>query len=372
MKILLNKNKSKKSTNINNSIPIDLVGRNRILSVDKMETNINEIELYNKERNESNIIRLTCAINPLCTNVLFNNITEIVFKEGTDYCMSLNYDTLSKINTTIKEKKIGNLSLIFKDIRDFEYAYDGVRDTQLSSDKNEFNYFCGLDIFNNHILRSNTFKTVCKLNGGTNKNFNTIEDMMRDVNGKNVSGYSDAYVGTKDPDIPLHIYLADDILSFKECATSRLIDENGWLGFRNIGKFGTYDDNNIQYDIYKVINSRKSCDFIDMYPSRDLWYFTPKYNKFRKRIEKNWNYCLTYSSSSTTNVEFIREKTNSLKACMFDDILINSIGTSGLKIYSVSKHGISKGDIVNIYNNDDIIIRNAEVVEVENDYIFSV
>ena len=35
-------------------------------------------------------------------------------------------------------------------------------------------------------------------------------------------------------------------------------------------------------------------DFVDMYPGRDLYTFLPKYNKFRKRIEKNWNYCMTY------------------------------------------------------------------------------
>ena len=365
MNILLNKNKSKKSTNVNNSIPIDLIGRNRILHVDGMETNINEIELYNEERKESNIIRLTCAINPLCSNVLFNNITEIVLNEGTDECKSLNYTPLTSIQ---KDDK----SLTYKTRTMFKNEYDGIRDTQLSNDKNGFTYFCGLDIFNNHILRSNTFKTVCKLSSGTDEKFNTIEDMMRDINGKGVGGYSDAYVGTKTPDIALHLYLADDILSFKDCVSNRLIDKNGWFGFTNIGKFGTYDKDNSLYDIYKVINNKKSCDFIDMYPTRDLWYFTPKYNKYRKRIEKNWNYCLTYPSSSTTDIDFIRKKTNSLKACMFDDILQNSIGTSGLKIYSVSKHGIEKGDIVNIYSGDDILIRNAEVVDVEDDYIFSI
>lgn len=385
MKILLNKNKSKKSTNVNNSIPINLSGRNRILPVDKMETNINEIELYNKERKECNKVRLTCAINPLCSNVLFNNVTEIVLNEGSDFCISLNYKPLDDIEKFINNEKneaIKKLSLIFKKSTDFLSAYDAVRDTQLSNDKNGFNYFCGLDIFNNHILRSNTFKTVCKISENTKinkltdddirKKFNTIEDYMRDINGKIVSGYSDAYVGTKDPDIALHLYLADDILSFKDCVSERLIDKNGWLGFTNIGKFGTYNADNELYDIYKAINNKKSCDFVDMYPTRDLWYFTPKYNKYRKRLEKNWNYCLTYPSSATTNIDFIRGKTNSLKACMFDDILTNGIGTSGLKIYSISKHGVNKGDFVNIYSKDDVLIRNAEVVDVENDYIFSV
>lgn len=151
-----------------------------------------------------------------------------------------------------------------------------------------------------------------------------------------------------------------------------MIEENGWYGFINIGKFPTIDDNNEQLDIYKVINNRKPCDFIDMYPSRDLWYFTPKYNKYRKRIEKNWDYCLTYPSSSTTDIDFIRSGTNSLKVCMFDDTLSNSIGTSGLKLYSVSKHGLSKGDIINVYDGDNVIIRNTSVVDIEDEYTFSV
>lgn len=374
MQILLEKNKSKNSTNVNNSIPIDLIGRNRILPVDKMETSINEIDLYNEERKKSNIIRLTCSINPICTNVLFNNVSEIVVNEGSDDCMSLNYQPLSGIAEELQAKKIGEIKPLFKKMSDFKNAYDGVRDTQLSNDANGFIYHCGLDIFNNHILRSTTFKTVCRLSNdnATDANFNTIEDYMRDINGKNVSGYSDAYVGTKYPDIKLHLYLADDILSFNDCVSTKLIDKNGWLGFTNIGKFGTYQTDNTLYDIYKVINNKKSCDFIDMYPTRDLWYFTPKYNQFRKRIEKNWNYCLTYPASSTTKIDFIRETTNSLKICMFDDILQNSVGTSGLKLYSVCKHGLSKGDIVNIYNGDDIIIRNAEIVDIENDYIFSI
>ena len=366
MRILLNKHRSKQSTNVNNSIPIDLVGRNRILPVDAMQTNINEVELYNEERQASNIIRLTCVVNPLCSNILFNNITEIVVDEGSDDCKSLNYMPLDEIDN-------GGESLVFKSKDMFNTAYKGVRDTQLSNEANKFKYFCGLDIFSNHILRSNTFKTVCKLSGGTSEDFNTISDYMRHTTGEIVSGYSDAYTGTPTPDIALHLYLADDILSFKETVSSRLIDTNGWFGFTNIGKFGTYnDDTNEQYDIYKVINNKKACDFVDMYPTRDLWYFTPKYNKSRKRIEKNWNYCLTYPSSSTTKVDFIREETNSLKVCMFDDVLTNSIGTSGLRIYSTCMHGLEVGDIVNIYNGNEVVIRNAQVADVDDDYIFTV
>ena len=49
-KILLSKNKSKVSTNVNNSLAVQLVGSKRILPCDPMETVINEIDVYNEER----------------------------------------------------------------------------------------------------------------------------------------------------------------------------------------------------------------------------------------------------------------------------------------------------------------------------------
>lgn len=363
--ILLNKNRSKTSTNVNNAIKVDLLNKQKLLPVDGLKTTINEVDLYDNERLNSNIIRLTCAINPICSNVLFNNITEIVINEGSDKCECLNYTPLSDMGDNYVD------NLIYKGTNHFSKQIDAIRDTQLSNDANGFIYHCGLDIFNNHIIRNNTFKTVCKLTGGTNSDFNTIFDGLRDIEGRRVSGYSDAYSGTPSPDIPLHLYLADDIMSFKDCVTEKLIDINGWFGFTNLGKFGTYKDNEL-YDIYKVINYQKPCDFIDMYPSRDLWSFTPKYNNSRKRNEKNWNYCLTYPSSSTTEVDFIRPITNTLRATMFDDTIDNYIGTSGLKIYSISKHGLKKGDYVNIYKSDTVIIRNAEVLDTENDFIFTI
>lgn len=376
MDILLNKQKSKVSNNTNSFVPIRLTNGAKLLPTDSLVTTINEVELYNQERQASNIIRLTCTINPICSNVLHNTITEIVKNEGSDDCFCLNFTSLSDCDDCDEEK------LLYKKKSSFENAFSGVRDTQLSNEANGFQYHCGTDIFNNHILRSLTFKTVCGYaqgTGGKHDEFNTLEDTMRSIDGKNISGYKDYIEDDRKskngkPSIKkLHLYLKEEVLSFEESVEKRLIEENGWYGFINIGKFPTIDNNtNEQFDIYKVINNRKPCDFIDMYPSRDLWYFTPKYNKHRKRIEKNWDYCLTYPSSSTTDIDFIRSGTNSLKVCMFDDTLSNSIGTSGLKLYSVSKHGLSKGDIINVYDGDNIIIRNTSVVDIEDDYTFSV
>ena len=371
MDILLNKQKSKVSNNMNSFVPIRLTSGAKLLPTDSLVTTINDVELYNQERQASNIVRLTCTINPICSNVLHNTITEIVKNEGSNECFCLNFEPLDDNNAN---------KLLYKTKSSFTDAFSGVRDTQLSNEANGFQYHCGTDIFNNHILRSLTFKTVCGYSGnsGRHDEFNTLTDTMRSIDGKNISGYKDYTEEDRKskngkPSIKkLHLYLKEEVLSFEECVENRLIEENGWYGFINIGKFPTIDDNNEQLDIYKVINNRKPCDFIDMYPSRDLWYFTPKYNKYRKRIEKNWDYCLTYPSSSTTDIDFISSGTNSLKVCMFDDTLSNSIGTSGLKLYSVSKHGLSKGDIINVYDGDNVIIRNTSVVDIEDEYTFSV
>lgn len=380
MDIFLNKQKSKVSNNTNSFVPIRLTNGAKLLPTDSLVTTINEVELYNQERKASNIVRLTCTINPICSNVLHNTITEIVKNEGSNECFCLNFAPLSSCTSCDANK------LLYKTKSSFNDAFSGVRDTQLSNEANGFQYHCGTDIFNNHILRSLTFKTVCGYGGnsGRHDEFNTLTDTMRSIDGTNISGYKDYTEEDRKstngkPSIKkLHLYLKEEVLSFEECVENRLIEENGWYGFINIGKFPTidtreeYKNKNEQLDIYKVINNRKPCDFIDMYPSRDLWYFTPKYNKHRKRIEKNWDYCLTYPSSSTTDIDFIRSGTNSLKVCMFDDTLSNSIGTSGLKLYSVSKHGLSKGDIINVYDGDDIVIINTSVVDIEDDYTFSV
>ena len=375
MDILLNKQKSKVSNNTNSFVPIRLTNGAKLLPTDSLVTTINEVELYNQERQASNIVRLTCTINPICSNVLHNTITEIVKNEGSDECFCLNFTQLNDDNAN---------NLLYKNKSSFANAFSGVRDTQLSNEANGFQYHCGTDIFNNHILRSLTFKTVCGYGpnqSGNHDEFNTLTDTMRSIDGTHISGYKDYIEEDRKskngkPSIKkLHLYLKEEVLSFEESVEKRLIEKNGWYGFINIGKFPTIDTTkatNEQFDIYKVINNRKPCDFIDMYPSRDLWYFTPKYNKHRKRIEKNWDYCLTYPSSSTTDIDFIRSGTNSLKVCMFDDTLSNSIGTSGLKLYSVSKHGLSKGDIINVYDDDNIIIRNTSVVDIEDDYTFSV
>lgn len=369
MRILLNKHRHKKSTNANNTLAVKFKNSKSIIPSTDMRVAINEFDLYNEERLSSSKIRLTCAVNTVCSNVLFNYFTEIVKNEGSDDCIVLNYN--------IKTSEITTSKLSYKAASHFGQIEDAIRDTQLTNSKNNWEYHCGLNIFDNHLLRSKTFKTVCKLKSGQSPHFNTLSDYMRDINGNSISGYTDSG-SQKEKGFAQHLYLADEVHTFEEAVDANLIEQNGWYGFINTGKFPTYSNGDM-LDIYKVINNRKTCDFIDLYPSRDLFSFKPKYNTHRKRVEKNWHYALTYPSSSTTeNISFINtvDGLNSLKIMLFDDNVKTQNGTHGLKIISVSKHGLSKGDYVNVYSTYDdkneLLLSKATVVNVVNEYTFIV
>lgn len=379
LQILLNKNKSKQSVNNNNSLTINFVGSEKLLPCDPFTASVSEMDVYNNERQNCNTIRLTVCVNPICSNVLFNNITEVVRNEGTDNVECLNFND----NLTFTNLKFKNDSSFKEEKR----ALNSIRDTQLNNNSNGFVYHCGIDIFNNHYLRSKTFKTVCPSEANVigddpiNQPFNTIADLMRSYEKKQIKGYSDSGIASETPDLNLHLYLADEITPYKDTINEKLIEENGWFGFTNVGKMKVYNDEstdqrNMDYDWFKVINNRKPCDFIDMYPTRDLFYFDPKYNPYRQRLEKNWHYFLSYPSSSITEgISFIKTHENgstSLKVMLFDDTIKANNGTNAIKIWSVSKHGLSKNNIVNIYKGDNIEIRNAKVIDVVDDYTFYV
>lgn len=369
MGILLNKNKSKKSVNRDLRLKVDLSRGNRLLPLDKITTSINEEELYQKEREECNTIRLVSTINPICSNVLHNKVTEIVKNEGSNKVVCLNM-TNNKINYR-DDLKGRNILTTFT---------DAIRDTQLSG-VDGYCYHCGIDMFNNHIFRSQTFKSVCQTSTKVDT-FNTLNDMMRTATGGYVKGYKDDEATWKNgnPNIRLHLYRGDEVLSFEESIKENLVDKDGWIGFHNASKMKTYSGRTLNPNlndtieclaISNVINNKQACEFISLAPEKDLFSFTPKYNKDKNRLEKNWHYYITYPSSSTTNVPYIRKGTNSLKIVYFDENTKNSGGKSGIKIYSVTKHGLNVDDVVNIYNGDNLIIKNSHVIFVDDDYTFT-
>ena len=63
-----------------------------------------------------------------------------------------------------------------------------------------------------------------------------------------------------------------------------IIKYNGWLGFINNPKLETFDEDK-PLDLSRPILYKNAGDFIDMYPSRDLFLFNPLYNSFKISIE---------------------------------------------------------------------------------------
>lgn len=353
-KILLNKAKSKRSTNKTCKITARLARRAKLLPSNDVRLTLDELELYEAERTACTKLRICLNINTICSNVLFNRITEVVYKEGSDDAILVNVNNnIKDLDSFYKKNNLGSVFL--------------TRNTSLANNS-DYTYHCGIDIFNNHMLRNNTFKTVCQTKYPTDV-YNTIADLMRDYRGNQVTAIND----DKDSksSFNFHLYLKEEIDDYDVSCDKNLIEKNGWVGFINKANIKTYDKDDKEIP-YLPIGTKPPCGMVDMAPERELFCFSPIYNQYRNRIEKNWEYYLTYPYSSTTEMSFIREDTNSLKALCFDDDAIKVSSRKGLKIYSICKHGLVKDDIVNIYNGDDIILAAASVLEVVDDYTFIV
>ena len=145
-KILLSSSKNKKEVNENESLSIAFSGNRKLLPEDAISYALNSYEVYLDERSKSNKFRISIDINPYCTNVLFNPFTEIVKNEGTPDVICMNYS----------DGYTDDSNVIGKETSFTWNQYEAIRDTQLSNEACGFEYHCGIDIFNNHILRNKT------------------------------------------------------------------------------------------------------------------------------------------------------------------------------------------------------------------------
>ena len=179
MDIFLEKHKSKESVETKKSLHVELNGDKKLLPENVIESSVDSYLLYNKERTNCNKIRLICTINPICTNVLFNPVSEIIKNEGGKDVISLNYTPI--VSAEITDVLVKPSYFVWDNI-------EAIRDTQLSSNKYGFDYHCGIDIFNNHILRNLTYKSVRypkedEISDEDRENFNTINDYLRSYDG---------------------------------------------------------------------------------------------------------------------------------------------------------------------------------------------
>lgn len=393
--IFLKEFKHKKSVNTSEGLNISLKGKRKLLPTSDVSEVISQYDVYTEERKRCNIIRLTCQVNVVCSNVLCNSITEVVANEGSSGMSFLNYKIINGKQASNEDEIASKIYCKPNKVQNWTVT-EAVRDMQLSNFG--YVYHCGYDIFNNHLIRSNTFKSVCesKDNKDNNMKFNTIMDMLRNEDGSQVKDrvyypLSSGYVNKGKTPISINLYKYDDLYTYKKCVEERLIKSfDGWIGFYNTSKIKTYlnygSDDQEPMGIDKPIMYLNGGDFVDMYPDRSLYSFVPKYNTFKNRVEKNWNYCLTYPSLSYTpskpsdpftDIIEYNDGINSLKAIYFNENTISDNGSRQLVIYSITKHGLSVGDYVNIYKTDSnsattLVLNNVKVIDVADEFIFTV
>lgn len=346
-KIRLNKTNSVNSVNKDNMVDVEFQQTtNPYMFTTDIKDTIDQYEVFEAERSNCTNYRLITTIKPFCSNVLFNPITEIVYKEGSDDCVL----ATDNGTTEIKEGK----DKIYGEIEPKRAQM--IRDTEYSRKEINFEYHPGTDIFNNHILRNTSFKIVNPTTNKGDNDFNTISDFLRRYDTKPIDYNKRASITDINTKQKKHLYDADDILSMQngDAINNNLMEENGWFGFVNKSSVIAKKNENkkwVDEGFNKVINNRESCEFIDMYPDRTLFSFNPKYNPYRHRPEYNWDLFLTYPYENDYDNVLI---SGGLLVKSIE-LAFNSVGRRIVLFSTYTKHNLSIGTAFNLYINENKI-----------------
>ena len=298
-KILLNSSNSKTSVNGDMSLNIDLSSDEKKFPSNGISDNIDQYKQYIKEKDASNKYRFVFTINSVCSNVLYNHLTEIIEKKDGNV-LFFGEIGQKKINLRGEYERGKKVSIVnypylqFKEnakTGDYNISrYGAIKDTGYSHPRcGNFIYMPGIDIFNNHRFRAEEFVIVAnKKSGEKCTNYNTIEDTVREYDGSVLK----TIVRTTG-ETETHLYFKDTVKTYPESIKDNLLERDGWFGFINPTSLDIVNcETSIR--INKVINNRKACEFIDLYPDRTLFSFMPVKNYEQKREEYNWDYCITY------------------------------------------------------------------------------
>ena len=375
MTIKPNKYESMRSANVDNTVTVEAFTERKLLPTDDISKTVDAYQEYVKEKAESNAYRLSFTINPVCSNILFNPLTEIIKKDGEAYGRKLTFNCEDTGNTDVK------YAVNYKNCSSERDRVDAIDDTAFSHpDIGDYEYHCGIDIFDNHTLRARDFAIVNKLElpirekapaGGV---FNTISDFMRDSSGKTIE--NKIAVPMRAPSLPtantreLHLYTHDSILSFQQAVNDKLVESDGWVGFINPVSLNipnvTVDGKDIV--VNKCINNKGAGEFIDMYPGRDLYSFIPRYNKYTKKFENNWDYCLTYPYRNLYDPRFVMSDSDAngircavesnLEKTVFDNTDGNKEENGNVYLRTQLSNTLQKGDTISLtitHKNGDTI-----------------
>lgn len=356
-KIFLEKNRNIKALNKESELNINLTQKARLLPFDNLSDSINLSELFTSERDNCNKYRLIFTVNPICTNVLYNMKTEPVMYEGAESCEAAvgeeGIDGYHVIPLIDPARSVFGSSVSpdrLQVIRDTEYShkdyYEGIV------------YHCGLDMLNNHMLRAKGFVHINKINT-TSPEYNTIFDYERGDDGERISEYITDSPNTTPTLKQIHTYRIDNVMTFEEAYAQNVKEKDGWFGFTNVSFMempnSRFKQGEGRKSFNRVLNKNKPCEFIDFYPDRSLYSFVPKVNKERKRIEKNWDYCITYpyKSDKDTFKTIMGAFSDRIKTIVSTGKTANGYDTYVFK--TIIKHNLKNGDTVKIYKTGDAV-----------------
>lgn len=344
MEVFLEKGRSKFSVNSQMKVNVPLSAKGRLLPYNNVDETFSLYDLYKSEIDACNKFRLIFTLNPICTNALFNARTEVVRKEGSDSPSVLIGTNIGDSGNAVNTTRL----TIEQAIRDTEYSMP-----ELYDDNDPYVYHCGWDIMNNHLLRTTEFINVSTADT-KNTTFNTIFDCQRNFSGKTIEEKI-GIDGTTDT--KMHIYRYDNVNTIYDAFSEKTQIKDGWYGFVNqmnmmIPNYKTLDGD--EYCINRIMNNNKPCEFIDFYPDRSLYSFIPKVNKYRQRVEHNWDYCITYPYKNDS------DKLNEivgLPASLMEDngkaamlIVSNEVyGNNYVRFKTMMKHALLEGDYVSVY-----------------------
>lgn len=316
---ILNTKRNMSSTREDVFFDVNLENTYKELPLSSISDNVNQYEQYLKEKDTSDKYRLSFTISPYCTNILFNRVTEIMWNDDNN---NLTYFVKKDKGNKLPEPSINHLKFRYNNtgltIADYIDREGIIRDTSLSHPKiGNLTYYCGIDIFANHRLRYrenvpfNKYKPSNEMTTGTSAFvFNTISDYIREWSGEEVKGIST----TNKNEALEHVYSLTNIYTTEKSITNGLKEENGWFGFINKANMDTNNDyatsSNETITINRCLLNKKPCEFVDMYPTRDLFSVLPFYNSKTGNSEHNWRYFLTYPYENKYNNDLIRHNLN--------------------------------------------------------------
>lgn len=386
IKIRTNKTTSTQSNEVNNSLDVNLINTSKLGTLSDYSDIIDAYRVFEDERSKSNSFRLIFTINPYCTNVLFNAITEIIKDEGS-----------SETPDVITNGKSANVPLAIGNKN--PQRWEMVMNTEYSKPEIGYEYKPGFDIFTNHILRNKTFKMVNHMSkqgikNGTTKFisiegaektydsskiedqqyiFNTIGDNLR-YDDTNIVRYfrrtriPDNTTYTKGKERNKHLYDHLDLLSFEESIVNNLTEDYGWVGFTNNSSIGAKEykegeDGGKDTNSSKILNNHEGCEFIDMYPDRTLFSFNPKYNDFKKRFEYNWDVCITYPFENYTDHELVR---GGKLLILSVEKMLGPSNENIVMFRTYVNHGLKRGEQFKLYDEEGEEKGTYKVVNVGN------